>query len=126
MRIGGERRRQLKGGGTIAATSVATDSHEWSAGAAQTTPDFTSAAVGAQAGHGELANETCFVKPNPLMLTLYPDATHDRDISEDPMVEEFAASLIGGRIVTWPSLERLLSPSALPQLQDEAPAVVAP
>jgi hypothetical protein len=42
------------------------------------------------------------------------------------MVEEFAASLIGGRIVVWPSLERLLSPSALPQLQDEAPAVVAP
>jgi hypothetical protein len=41
------------------------------------------------------------------------------------MLEEFATSLVGSRIVAWPSLERLSSPSALPQLQDEAPAVAA-
>lgn len=60
------------------------------------------------------------------MLTLYLDATSDRDIMEGPMLEEFAASLIGGQIITWPSLERLLSPSAPPQLQDEALAVAGP
>jgi hypothetical protein len=58
------------------------------------------------------------------MLKLYPDATHDRDIKEDPMLEEFTASLVGGRIVGWPSLECLLSPLT-PQQQDEAPVVVA-
>jgi hypothetical protein len=41
------------------------------------------------------------------------------------MLEEFATSLVDGRIVAWPSLERLSSPSALPQLQDEASAVAA-
>jgi hypothetical protein len=42
------------------------------------------------------------------------------------MLEEFAASLASSRIVTWPSLERLLSPPVAPQLQDEAPAVTSP
>jgi hypothetical protein len=52
------------------------------------------------------------VESNPLTLTLYPGIMHDRDISEDPMVEEFAASLVGSRIVAWPFLERLSSPLA--------------
>jgi hypothetical protein len=42
------------------------------------------------------------------------------------MLEEFAVSLVGGRIIASPSLERLLSPSMPPQLQDEAPAVLGP
>ena len=94
--------------------SVATDTHGQPAGAAQTAPNFTSVAIGAQAGHGELANKTGFVEPNPLTLTLYPDATHDRDIAEDPMIKEFTASLVSRRIVAWTSLECLLSPSAHP------------
>jgi hypothetical protein len=56
-----------------------------------------------------------------LTLTLYPGATHDHDISEDPMVEEFIASLIGCPIVVWPSLEHLPSTSATPQPLEEAP-----
>jgi hypothetical protein len=60
------------------------------------------------------------------MLKLYPDATHGRDITEDLMLEEFAASLASSRIVAWPSLERLLSPPVAPQLQDEALTVTAP
>jgi hypothetical protein len=48
-----------------------------------------------------------------VILTLYPDATHDRDIMKDPMLEEFTALLVGSRIIAWPSLERLLPPSAL-------------
>jgi len=59
------------------------------------------------------------------MLTLYSDATHGRDITEDPILEEFAASLASSRIVAWPSLERLLSPPVVPQPQDEAPVVAA-
>jgi hypothetical protein len=50
------------------------------------------------------------------MLTLYSDATRDRDITEDLMLEEFTASLVGGRIIVSPSLEGLLSPSMPPQL----------
>ena len=105
-----------EGGDIAAATSVATDGHGRSAGAAQTTLDFTSVATGALAGHGELANETGIVDLDPLTLTLYPDATHDRDITEDPLLEDFAASLVGSRIVAWPSLECLLSPSAPPAI----------
>jgi hypothetical protein len=60
------------------------------------------------------------------MLMLYLGATQDRDISENPMAKEFAASLVGSQIVVWPSLERLPSTSATPQLPDEAPAVAAP
>jgi hypothetical protein len=48
------------------------------------------------------------------MLMLYLGATQDRDISEDPMVKEFVASLVGSQIVAWPSLERLPSTSATP------------
>ena len=96
------------------ATSVATNSHGRSAGATQAAPDFTSVVAGAQARHSGLTNETGIVEPDPLTLTMYPGATHDRDISEDPMVEEFAASLVGSRIVAWPSLEHLPSPSAPP------------
>jgi hypothetical protein len=66
------------------------------------------------------------VEPDPLTLMLYPGATQDHDISEDPMIEEFAASLVGSQIIAWPSLERLPSTSATPQLSDEAPAVAAP
>lgn len=68
-------------------------------------------ATGAQAEHGELTNETSFVEPDPLTLTLCLDVTHDRDIMEDPMLEEFAAMLVGTQVVTRPSLERLRSPS---------------
>ena len=89
--------------------------HRRSAGAALTAPAFTSIAAEAHPGHGELPSETDIVQPDPLTLTLYPDATHGRDITEDPMLEEFAASLASSRIVAWPSLE----------LQDEAPAVAA-
>jgi hypothetical protein len=102
------------------------DSHGRSAGAAQTALDFASVAAGAQAGHSELTNKTGIIEPDPLTLTLYPDATHDRDITEDPMVEEFVASLVGSRIGMWPSLERLSSPSAPTQLQDEAQLAAAP
>jgi hypothetical protein len=96
------------------ATGVATDSHGRSTGATQTTPDSTSVATGALAGHGELTNETGIVEPDPLTLTLtlYSDATHDRDIMEDPMLEEFAASLVGSWFVVRPSLECRSSPAA--------------
>ena len=57
--------------------------------------DFTSVAAGTEARHGGLTNATGMVEPDPLMLMLYPGATQDRDISEDPMVEEFVASLVG-------------------------------
>ena len=57
---------------------------------------------------------------------LYSDATHGRDITENPMPEEFTTSLASSRIVAWPSLERRLSPPVAPQLQDEAPAVTPP
>jgi hypothetical protein len=87
--------------------------------------DFTSVAAGAQAWHGGLTNVTGIAEPDPLMLMLYPGDTHDRDISEDPMVEEFVVSLVGSPIVTWPSLECLSSTSMTPQLSDEA-SVVAP
>ena len=76
-------------------------------------PAFTSVVAGAQAGHAELTNETGIVEPNPLTLTLYSDATH-RNIMENPMVEEFVALLVGSRIVVWPCLEWLMSPSAPP------------
>jgi hypothetical protein len=78
------------------------------------TPDYTSVAAGAQARHGELTNEMGIIEPDPLMLTLYLNAMHDRDIMEDPMLEEFAASLVGSRIIAWPSLEHLSSPAAPP------------
>ena len=58
-------------------------------------PTFTSVAAGAQVGHSALTNETGIIEPDPLTLTLYLDATHDRDITKDPMLEEFAASLVG-------------------------------
>ena len=108
------------------ATSVATNSHGRSTGAAQTASDFTSVAAGTEARHGGLTNATGMVEPDPLTLTLYPGATQDRDISEDPMVEEFTASLVGSQIIVWPSLEHLPSTSATLQLPDEAPAVAAP
>jgi hypothetical protein len=66
------------------------------------------------------------VQPDPLTLMLYSDAMHGRDITEDPMLEEFVGSLASSRIIVWPSLERLLSPPVAPQLQDEAPTVMAP
>ena len=66
------------------------------------------------------------IEPDPLTLTLYPGATLDRDILKDPMVEEFAVSLVDSQIVAWPSLEHLPSTSVTPQLPDEAPAVAAP
>ena len=56
---------------------------------------------------------------------LYPDATHDPEITEDPMVEEFTASLVGSRIVVWPSLKHQSSPLAPTQLHDESPAAAA-
>ena len=56
---------------------------------------------------------------------MYSEATHGRDIMEDPMLEEFAASLATSRIVARPSPERLLSPLVAPQ-EGEAPAVTAP
>ena len=80
--------------------------HGRSAGAAQTAPAFTSVAAEAQPGHDELSSETGSVQPDPLTLMLYLDATHGRDITEDPMLEEFVASLASSRIVAWPSLER--------------------
>ena len=58
---------------------------------AQAAPPFTLVAAEAQPRHVELSSETGIVQPNP--LTLYPDATHGRDIMEDPMLEEFATSL---------------------------------
>ena len=88
-------RHRLKGYDTAAATSVATDSHGRSTGAAQTASDFTYVAAGTEARHGGLTNATGMVEPDPLTLTWYSSATQDRDISEDPMVEEFAASLVG-------------------------------
>ena len=81
-------------------------------GPAQTASDFTSVAAGTEARHGGLTNATGMVEPDPLTLTLYPGATQDRDISEDPMVEEFAALFFGSQIVAWPSLEHLPSTSA--------------
>jgi hypothetical protein len=66
------------------------------------------------------------VHPDPLTLTLYPDTTHARDITEDLMLEEFAALLVSCQIIAWPSLEHLLSSPVAPQPQDEAPAVAAP
>jgi hypothetical protein len=65
---------------------------------------------------------TGIVEPDPLTLTLYSGAMHDRDISEDPMVEEFVASLVGSPIVVWPSLERLPSTSVTPSLRTRPPA----
>jgi hypothetical protein len=63
--------------------------------------------------------------PNLVMLTLYSDTTHGHDIMEDPMLE-FVALFASSRIVMRPSLERLLSTPVAPQLQDEAPTVMAP
>jgi hypothetical protein len=100
-------------------------------------PDYTSVATGAQARYGELTNEMGIIEPDPLMLTLYSNAMHDRDITDDPMLEEFAASLVGTRIIAWPSLEHLSSPAAPPsyrlrprrwpppQLEVEDPTVVS-
>ena len=96
------------------AISVTTDSHGRSTGAVQAAPDLSSVAAGAQARHGGPTNETGIVEPDPLTLTRYPGATHDRDISEDPMVEEFTASLVGSQIIVWPSLEHLPSTSTTP------------
>jgi len=105
-----------EGGNTTIATCVTTDSHGRSAGAAQAALDFTSVVAGAQVGHSELTNETGIVEPDPLTLTLYLDATHNRDITEDLMVEEFTALLVSSQIIMWPSLERLSSPSVPTQL----------
>ena len=63
-------------------------------GPAQTASDFTSVAAGTEARHGGLTYATGMVEPDPLMLTLYPGTMQDRNISEDPMVEEFIASLV--------------------------------
>jgi hypothetical protein len=65
-------------------------------------------------GHDELSSETDIVHPDLLTLMPCPDATHGRDIMEDPMLEEFTASLASNRIVAWPSLELLLSPPVAP------------
>ena len=116
----------MKGDDTAAATSVATDSHGRSTGVAQTASDFTSVTARTEARHGGLTNATGMVEPDPLTLTWYSSATQDRDISEDPMVEEFAASLVGSQIIAWPSLEHLPSTSATLQLLNETPAVAAP
>jgi hypothetical protein len=51
---------------------------------------------------------------DPLMLAQYLGDTHDRATTEDPMVEEFAASLVGSPIVAWPFLECLPSTSVTP------------
>ena len=42
------------------------------------------------------------------------------------MLEEFVVLLTSSWIIVWPSLERLVSPSVAPQLQDEAPTETAP
>jgi hypothetical protein len=49
-----------------------------------------------------------------LTLTLCPGATHGRDIMEDPMLEEFAASLTSSRFVAGASFGRLVSPPVAP------------
>lgn len=51
------------------------------------------------------------IEPDPLKMTLYPNATCGCNITEDPMVKEFIASLIA-----WSFLEHLLSPSVPLQL----------
>jgi hypothetical protein len=83
-------------------------------GAAQATPNFTSVAARTQAWHDGPTDATGIAVPDLLTLTLCPDATHDRDISEDPMVEEFVALLVDSHIVMWPSLEHLPSTSVTP------------
>jgi hypothetical protein len=53
------------------------------------------------------------------------DAAHIRDIREDSMLEEFAASLTSSRFVAGASFERLVSPTVVPQLQDEDLTIAA-
>jgi hypothetical protein len=60
-----------------------------------------------------------------LTLTLCPDATHVRDITKDPMLEEFAASLTNSWFTAGASVERLVSPLVAPQLRDEDPTIAA-
>ena len=53
-------------------------------------PDYTT-----QEGHGETTIELWGLSELDLLLTQYSDATHTaRDVSEDPMIGEIAASLV--------------------------------
>ena len=78
----------------------------------------SSAIAVARADHGEPASETCHIwclsELDPLTLTPYLDAMHSRNITKDPMFEEFTASLASSRIIAWPSVERLSSPPVPP------------
>jgi hypothetical protein len=49
-------------------------------------------------------------QPDPLARTIRPDVTYARDIEEDPMLEEFVASLASGWPVGRDSSKRLPSP----------------
>jgi hypothetical protein len=71
-------------------------------------------AVEAQPGVGELSSETGIARPDPLTLTLRTDATHVRDITKDPMLEEFAASLTNSWFAAGAFVERLVAPPVAP------------
>ena len=68
------------------------------------------------------ANGTCLLGLDPLTLIMCPhDMLPGRDIAEDPMMEEFAASIIASQIVTCPPPA---STPAATQLEDGATTVV--
>jgi hypothetical protein len=73
----------------------------------------------------DLSSGTDFAQPDPLTLTLCPGAAYVRDITEDPMLEEFAASIVSTRLVTGPSSQRAVSPPVATPLEDEAPKMAA-
>ena len=70
-------------------------------------------------------NGTRLLGVDPLMLAMWPhDVFLVRDITDAPMLEEFATSLGTGQIVTCPQLEHLASTPAATQLEVAAKAVV--
>ena len=70
----------------------------------------------------KLANGTRLLGLDPLTLIMCPhDMLPGRDIAEDPMMEEFAASIIASQIVTCPPPA---STPAATQLEDGATTVV--
>ena len=70
-------------------------------------------------------NGTRLLWVDPLMLAMWPhDVFLVRDIIDDLMLEEFAASLAASRIAMRPSLEHLASTLAATQLEVGAKAVV--
>jgi hypothetical protein len=81
--------------------------------------------IGLHAWLDDLSSGTGIAQPDPLTLTLYPGTAHVRGITEDPMLEEFAASIASTRLITGPSFERAMSPPMAPSLQDEAPTMAA-